>query len=225
MHEAQAAFDLYLMAMRRCEDDGCSAFPQLRLTGYRYTSLAQVDGYVYTLDRADILCHIARPRGTTDHFEHDLVYARSGINIVRSQCGFPQMEDEAQFAFPLDTPLPRTASVELISKLSLEVIEHTPHLKALIVFGYLEEPVCSNPLRLPSSLRYLSIGPCLSWSSRKPLILKSLGGLEQLCIRNMESRELQIQDVFATLPGLKSLTLHWSLPRPDQYMREEKIAR
>lgn len=225
MHEAQAAFDLYLMAMRRCEDDGCSAFPQLRLTGYRYTLLAQVDGYVHTLDRVDILCHIARPGGTTDHFEHNLVYARSGINVVRSGCGFPQREDEAHFTVPLDTPLPRTASGELITKLCLDILDHTPHLKALILFGYLEEAVRRSHFLLPSSLRYLSIGPCLSWTSSKPLSLRNLGGLKQLCIRNMESREVQIQDVFAKLPGLKTLTLHWSLPRPNQYMREEKLAR
>lgn len=214
-YEVQAAFDLYLMAMRRWEVAGRSNYPPLYITGYpcnaRTGPPPQLDAGFYILDRADILRHLARPRAITDRFEHYLVSARSGISIVRRSMGEPEDEDKASRAARLRTSLPRTASIELITALLVDLLSRTPHLRALSVSVYLEQVIYDARFTAVSSLRYLSIGHRgYVWS--KPLDVKRLAALEHLRIRRMILKPREIEAMIAGLPLLKTLTIDWRLP-------------
>lgn len=109
--ELQAALDLYLMEMRRLEDaagllvpssDGkpfgkvgpeekgpCVEYPPLVLSiaTSAKTSLpaARSDGQSspFVITRRELLAHLARPRSLTDEFDHPLIFARSGIDVLK----------------------------------------------------------------------------------------------------------------------------------------------
>lgn len=93
--EAQASFDLYLMAMRRWEDEqgisgseesenqGVSDYPPLSVLGYSTSappaSESGSSAAAITVSRTELLRHLARPHAITDRFDHPLIFARSGV--------------------------------------------------------------------------------------------------------------------------------------------------
>lgn len=99
--EIQAALDLYLMEVRRiedkvrdadqnCEDEDAVADLRARLADIVYPTLvvtlctrlkapSDEEQRIFTLSRTALLEHMARPGASLDHFEHPLLYVRSGI--------------------------------------------------------------------------------------------------------------------------------------------------
>lgn len=100
--EVQASLDLYLMAMRRWEDEqgivsssgnpknkSVSDYPPLNVTGYSTSTrpATESSGSVapFTVCRSELLRHLAGPHAITDRFDHPLIFARSGVeNLVFS---------------------------------------------------------------------------------------------------------------------------------------------
>lgn len=103
-YQAQAALDLYLMSMRRLEDEhgpltadtdskSCSSsiikdkqplnYPALVLVGTEaQPTLTPASNFSsqLVLTRQQLLQHIARPGSATDSFDHPLLFARSGFD-------------------------------------------------------------------------------------------------------------------------------------------------
>lgn len=112
MFEAQAALDLYLMAVRRIEDEEekrefrlvprfcdcrrrrCPVYPALHLQWTSQLSEQDrrprlphappinLDCPKLVITRSQLLQHLVRPRSITDRFDHPLLFARSGIELV-----------------------------------------------------------------------------------------------------------------------------------------------
>lgn len=115
--EAQAALDIYLMHMRKLEDaaglpvlscdgqDFGTEGPQERGPCVEYPSPVLSVGVPaagdpssssggdaasssFVITRAELLAHLAAPGSATDNFDHPLVFARSGIQVLDFTSGF-----------------------------------------------------------------------------------------------------------------------------------------
>lgn len=98
--EVQAALDLYLMALRRLEDSNARRLTEHNLSPNKEgssteptypplsilpsSSLGTTGGRqgTVTLNRADLLAHLAERGGNLDYFDHPLVFVRSSIDFL-----------------------------------------------------------------------------------------------------------------------------------------------
>lgn len=250
--EVQATLDLYLIAIRHWESEqdiideqrgrsdrkvndsgsegvGRVMYPPLVLTGYS-TLTSPVEASTsgqepYVLSRSDLLHHLARPGSWTDRFDHPLLFARSGENIVEAQSyhdygARQEREDPAagdwadlftshQRVSP-DYGLTNTGTIGSLLALLRAVLSHTPYLENLSLTGFLERAVCgTRPSLALERLRALSVGPPPSqWYA--PLHLGNhLSGLEELRLCGIRLHEAEIFAILTKSPPLRRL--QWTM--------------
>lgn len=213
-YEAQAAMDLYLMAMRGWEMYGSYIpYPPLVVTGYPTSpSPAKVAAYPnqpYILSRADLIHHLARPYAESDSFAHPLAFARSGVDILhyRHFCG--PRRDEA-FWEDLFSPasinptMPRTATLGSTVALLRSLLQCLGKLEALSITGYLERAVCGPGSPLMPSLHTLCISSLpRDWTA--PLRFDALPALKELTMCYGSMRDEEVDNLLVKMPLLMSL--------------------
>lgn len=222
LHEAQAALDLYLMAMRRWETVDCSSYPPLMILGYpaplrpQDLHLQSDDAQPYILTRTDILRHLARPHSPTDRFDHPIHFARAGIDVIH--CSSPTGHHPRNAAFwdrvlstgNIDPTLPSTSTMASMLNLLRSLLRRTRNLKALRVTSFLERAVCCSPTSsslapLPG-LHSLLIGPLPAGQWSAPLRFAPMPNLKRLhlCCGLLEPGE--IESIVENLTGLECLS-------------------
>lgn len=180
VYEAQAVLDLYLIEMARRQvkydlivptkdDNKHFACPHLIIEGYPQSPDRpnEEDGEIFILTRLDLRQHLARPGSVTDRFDSPLLFARSGIDIVkrtpsggrRKRLDMSDDEREQDWAdifspsssifsgssvSTISLPSPHSATIgSLLTQLRM-VLSSTPHLENLSLTGFLERSICGN---------------------------------------------------------------------------------
>lgn len=247
VYEAQAVLDLYLIEMARRqvrydlvlppqEDNKRLACPHLIIEGYPNSPAhpTNEDEEVFILTPLDLLQHLARPGSVTDRFDSPLLFARSGVDIVkqtpsagrRKRLDISDGEREQDWAdifspsssifsgssvSTISLPSPHSGTIgSLLTQLRM-VLASTPNLENLSLTGFLERAICGKRSAAPllPKLRALSVGPPPQrWCA--PIIFDQLGQIKELRICGIELLQEEAESVVAKLPVLK--TLQWSMP-------------
>lgn len=144
----QAALDLYLEEMRRveesmpprpcqCEHGSCPSYPGLRIVGNgSRTPPSATDTLVLTQRR--LLQHHARRGSLADHFDHPLLFARSGID-VEELVYWPSMVALQQVTEAPALCDPVMATLESVFGGLRFVLKSLPNLDNLALTGLLQQ--------------------------------------------------------------------------------------
>lgn len=239
--EVQAALDHYLMMMRRHEDalglyevedeedEELPEYPPLVITGYSNSPLLAEQSHgeeqSCTVDRSQLLHHLARPYSTTDRFDHPLVFARSGLETKvlttwteepsrQSRYSGRGAEDWSRIflspASSVDYSLPNTASFHSLLDLLRSVLIHTHKLENLALTGFLDLALCGDhqAALFLNHLDSVSIGPFPQrWF--QPLDLQRFAGLKELRLAGIRLHYAELDAIIAMFPALRKF--QWSM--------------
>lgn len=227
VYEAQAALDLYLMAIRRWEMvDYCSIFPSLVITGYKASPPSE-DVYnvkhdtplPFVITRADILHHLARPHSPVDRYDHPVHFAREGINIMHGPEPTDAAGNERNADFwsslfspdKVDPTLPPTTNMASMVHLLRTLLLRLRNLEVLRVTSFLERAVCcGSHLPVPAKLHALLIGPVpVNWSPPLRFGSGAFPALKRLHLCCDLPQAGEVESVVENLRGLE--TLSWDV--------------
>lgn len=244
--EGQAALDCYLLAMGRHDNDhtgspslgqcGLPAYPPLVLTGYpgspRTSTEGKSDETCWTFSRTQLIQYLCRRQSCTDRFNHPVLFARSGIDILNDHDleYDPELPHDANGfggrgwpnLFSLTGPeastgllLPNTATLGSLINLCRSTLLLLVNLETLSLTGSLELALSGCNL---DTVRNLAIGPGGS-RVKTPLQYQVLAGVEELRLCGTSLNEADLEEMFAKMPSLRWLEVSNGQCRYHEYLR------
>lgn len=228
----------YSRVPTKCRMGNCGHYPSLEVVGSSAPSCGPLrqstsDPPPLLLSRTQLQQHITRPGALGDHFDHPLLFLRSGVDLATLQTY--RLEDTANISLgeagshsssssdgdlsttdvddgstkdgsDLEAALRSSASMESLISITRSILSFTPRLVNLALSGFLSKAITGSraPPGLPL-LESLSLGPPPHyWTAAMRLDHSVFAGVRELRLADVDLGEQEVDSILA-LPQLQHL--------------------